>query len=138
MVVRINNAYNSFGVKKKLPYTRFMNYEISKLRESGMLDLILERNAIKPPQCLEEENEDKEISLQKVIFPFSVVMIGIVFASIIVCIENCYHSFNAKQKRKLIFENDNILMNVGKRVIKIPDTVVLMPATSFKKFSENC
>ena len=46
MVIFIPMAYNSFGVRKDLPYIPFMNYDISKLRESGGLDVLLERSSL--------------------------------------------------------------------------------------------
>ena len=41
MVVKMQEALMSIGVKKGLPYTKFLNRELSKLRGSGVLQNIL-------------------------------------------------------------------------------------------------
>ena len=43
MVVKMQEALMSIGVKKGLPYTKFLNRELSKLRGSGVLQNILNR-----------------------------------------------------------------------------------------------
>ncbi len=89
----------SIGVRKQLPYVCFMNYEISKLRHSGMLDLMLKRHSFKQPQCLDEEHDDsydQKVALHKVILPFTVILTGIGIAFIILTIENFYHAADNK------------------------------------------
>ena len=97
MVVQIGMPPKSFAVKKNFPYARFLNYEITKLRESGMIDVILTRNQFKPPQCQDQETEEtnqEKISLQKVILPFTLILIGMIFACIVLSIENCFNSIS--------------------------------------------
>ena len=93
MVVQIGMPPKSYAVKKNFPYARFLNYEITKLRESGMIDVILARNQFRPPQCQDQESEEtnqEKMSLQKVILPFTLILIGMTLACIILSIENIY------------------------------------------------
>ena len=121
-------AYNSFGVRKDLPYIPFMNYEISKLRESGMLDVMFERNSYKNPKCLDENDKksnNHEVSIHKVILPFSIIPIGIFIAFIILSIEQLYITFNMEPKP----HNVNILLNLEKKTMR-QETVLLMPTSA--------
>ena len=128
MVIFIPMAYNSFGVRKDLPYIPFMNYEISKLREYGMLDVLFERNSYKKTQCLDEDNKESknhEVSIHKVILPFSIIPIGILIAFIILSIEQLYTTFNIEPKP----HNVNILLNVENKAMR-QETVLLMPMSA--------
>ena len=121
-------AYNSFGVRKDLPYIPFMNYEISKLRESGMLDVMFERNSYKNPKCLDENDKksnNHEVSMYKVILPFSIIPIGIFIAFIILSIEQLYITFNMEPKP----HNVNIFLNLEKKTMR-QETVLLMPTSA--------
>ena len=62
----------SIGVKKSLPVTKFLNYEMNKLRGSGVLQNIL---AIPKQSCPLNENL-MPITFHKMIFLFSVFVLG--------------------------------------------------------------
>ena len=65
----------SFGVRKGWPYKRFLNFHLNKMRDNGLLQNILERNAFKKHSC---ETQDGPISIQftKMIFPFIIFLLG--------------------------------------------------------------
>ena len=65
----------SFGVRKGWPYKRFLNHHLNKMRDNGLLQNILERNAFKKNSC---ETQDGPISIQftKMIFPFIIFLLG--------------------------------------------------------------
>ena len=96
-------SYNSFGVKKNWPYLRSMNYQITKLRQSGMVDILLERNSLKQPQCLADESKnsnDQKVPLHKVILPFSIIIIGIGIAFTVLSGEHLFNTLNMEPKRE--------------------------------------
>ena len=82
-------AHASFGVKKGFPFSPFLNFEITKMRGSGLLQLINQRNALKKPLCADETTFDGKvkIKIQKVIFPFCIILLGVIFSVIILSIE---------------------------------------------------
>ena len=82
-------AYSSFGVKKGFPFSPFLNFEITKMRGSGLFQLMNQRNALKKPLCTEETTFDGkvQIKIQKVIFPFSIILLGFIFSVIILSVE---------------------------------------------------
>ena len=92
MIIQKGTALSSYGVRKNLPYVRFMNYEISRLRQSGMLDVMLERYSVRQPQCSIEENLHDKISFYKLILPFSIILVGIGIAFVILGIEYLYNN----------------------------------------------
>ena len=104
-----------------------MNYQITKLRQSGMVDILLERNSLKQPQCLADESEnsnDQKVPLHKVILPFSIIIIGIGIAFTVLSGEHLFNTLNMEPKR----EKTNILLSIGKRVVK-RDTVIFIPTS---------
>lgn len=86
MVVPIKFAPSSIVIKKGLPYTKFMNHHINKLRGSGIMQHLLEKHATKKPLCQTEE-KPKSIQFKKVIFPFFIYVIGVISALAIFFIE---------------------------------------------------
>ena len=85
MVVPMKLADSSFIIKKELPFSKFLNHQISMLRGSGIMQHILEKDETKKP-CQTEENS-KSIQFKKVIFPFFIYMIGVISALAIFFIE---------------------------------------------------
>ena len=73
----------SIGVKKALPFTKFLNYELTKLRESGVLQNVL---AVSKQTCPLDENL-MPINFSKTIFLFTVFIVGGVISVIIVIFE---------------------------------------------------
>ena len=86
MVVPIKFAASSIVIKKELPYTKFINHHISKLRGSGIMQHLLKKHATKKPLCQTEE-KPKSIQFKKVIFPFFIYMIGALSAVAIFFVE---------------------------------------------------
>ena len=73
----------SIGVKKALPFTKFLNYELNKLRESGVLQNVL---AIPKQTCSLDENM-MPINFSKTIFLFTVFIVGGIISIIIFIFE---------------------------------------------------
>ena len=74
----------SIGVQKSLPVTKFLNYEMNKLRGSGVLQNIL---AIPKQSCPLNENL-MPITFHKMIFLFSVFVLGGILSIIIFIFES--------------------------------------------------
>ena len=96
----MGTALSTYGLRKNLPYARFINYEITKLRQSGMLDLMSERYSLKQPKCLEEDSQNKKVSFYKLILPFSIILVGIGIAFVILSAE---HFYSKSQNKKNAF-----------------------------------
>ena len=79
----MQDVLGSIGVKKALPFTKFLNYELNKLRESGVLQNVL---AIPKETCPLDENL-MPITFSKTIFLFTVFIVGGVISVIIVIFE---------------------------------------------------
>ena len=101
MVVPINIAASAFVIKKKLPYTKLLDHQISKLRGSGMMQHLLMRHATLKPFCQTEE-KPKSIGFKKVIFPFFVYMIGVISAIAIFFIEKIIAKRNEKAETEQV------------------------------------
>ena len=78
---------SSFVLRKGLPYMDFLNHEIGLLRDSGILAHIMKRNEYKKTSCPLEE-KTISIRFEKVIFPFSVYILGVLMSLLILIIEN--------------------------------------------------
>ena len=78
------------GIQKGLPYTCFMNHEITKLRGSGMLQLFFLRHASKTPTCNYSDGNDNTVvslSIQKIVFLFVIILLGMVLSVKIFAVE---------------------------------------------------
>ena len=84
MVVKMQDVMGSFGVKKGLPFTKFLNYELNKLRASGVLQNVL---AIPKQSCPLDENP-MPITLSKTVFLFTVFVLGGLLSIIIFIVES--------------------------------------------------
>ena len=112
MVVKMQEALMSIGVKKGLPYTKFLNRELSKLRGSGVLQNIL---AIPKLTCPLDE-ELIPITFSKIIFLFTVFVLGGTLSIIIFIFERAF-----SKKRDATMETyDSKQDNMTKR--RIPKT----------------
>ena len=78
MVVKMQDDLLSIGVKKGLPFTKFLNYEVNKLRGSGVLQNIL---AI-PTQTCPLDEKTMPITFHKMIFLFTVLVLGVILSII--------------------------------------------------------
>ena len=79
----MQDVLGSIGVKKALPFTKFLNYELNKLRESGVLQNVL---AIPKQTCSLDENM-MPINFSKTIFLFTVFIVGGIISIIIFIFE---------------------------------------------------
>ena len=83
MVVKMQDVLGSIGVKKALPFTKFLNYELNKLRGSGVLQNVL---AIPKQNCPLDENSTP-IAFSKMISLFTVFVLGGILSIIIFIFE---------------------------------------------------
>ena len=83
MVVKMQDVLGSIGVKKALPFTKFLNYELNKLRGSGVLQNVL---AIPKRNCPLDENS-MPIAFSKTISLFTVFILGGILSIIIFIFE---------------------------------------------------
>ena len=83
MVVKMQDVLGSIGVKKALPFTKFLNYELNKLRGSGVLQNVL---AIPKQNCPLDENS-MPIAFSKTISLFTVFILGGILSIIIFIFE---------------------------------------------------
>ena len=91
----------TIGIQKGSPYIRFMNHEITKLRGSGMLQRFLIRPNSKNPVCNNSDtNEDLvSLSFEKVIFLFAIILLGFVFAVLLLIAERSFSYFKPPKKK---------------------------------------
>ena len=68
----MQDVLGSIGAKKALPFTKFLNYELNKLRGSGVLQNAL---AVPKQNCPLDENP-MPIIFSKMIFLFTVFVLG--------------------------------------------------------------
>ena len=71
MVVKMPDVLVSIGVKKALPFTKFLNYGLNKLRESGAL-----QNALAAPKQNCPQSHPIPITFSKMIFLFTLFALG--------------------------------------------------------------
>ena len=112
MVVKMQEALMSIGVKKGLPYTKFLNRELSKLRGSGVLQNIL---AIPKLTCPLDE-ELIPITFSKIIFLFTIFVFGGALSIVIFVFEQAF----SKKRDATIETNDIKQRNMTKG--RIPKT----------------
>ena len=86
-MVTVKGTPLSIGMKKRSPYTPFLNYQINKLRMAGILQGILTRHEIKL-HCKGLDDEALiSISKEKVVFLFTILIVGGVTSALILLIE---------------------------------------------------
>ena len=82
----------SYGVRRGLPYFQFLHIEAGKMKEFGLLQNYLRRDAPKSPNCIGQKTEEggaDAIRFEKVVLPFTIFAIGSIFAIIIMSFEKC-------------------------------------------------
>jgi hypothetical protein len=72
MVIKMQDVLGSIGVRKALPFTKFLNYELNKLRGLGVIQNVF---AIPEQNCPLNENP-MPITFFKMVFLFSVFILG--------------------------------------------------------------
>ena len=101
-VVTIEGIPVSIGMKKGSPYTQFLNYQINKLRMTGILQNTLTRHEIKSP-CEGHEGHINEgdglisISIEKVVFLFAILIVGGVTSALLLLIEKVMAAIKHEQ-----------------------------------------
>ena len=101
-VVTIEGIPVSIGMKKGSPYTPFLNYQINKLRMAGILQNTLSRHEIKSP-CEGHEGHIHEgdgpisISIEKVVFLFTILIVGGVTSALVLLIEKVIAANKSEQ-----------------------------------------
>ena len=82
----------TYGVRRGLPYSQFLHIEAGKMKEYGLLQNYLRRDAPKSPNCFDQMTEEEgadAIRFEKVVLPFTIFAIGSIFAIIIMAFERC-------------------------------------------------
>ena len=111
----------SFGVRRGLPYKKFMNIKVGKLKGFGMLQNILNRNA-PISNCFDENSNHEEatpIRFEKVVLPFIIFAISTISATIIMALEKCFWKVSIRNHLAKEIEKP-YHYTVGKKKIKIP------------------
>ena len=93
MVVKMQDGLGSIGVKKALPFTKLLNYELNKLRESGVLQNSL---AVPKNNCPQDDNL-MPITFHKMIFLFTVFVLGGTLSIIIFIVERAVSNKNLEK-----------------------------------------
>ena len=102
MVIKMQDEWGKIGVKKALPITKFLNYQLNKLRGSGVLQNIL---TIHKKNCPLNENP-MPITFHKMVFLFTVFVLGGILSIIIFTFE-----------RALSYKKDGTLEEIDGRAI---------------------
>ena len=89
----------TYGVRRGLPYAQFLHIEVGKMKEYGLLQNYLRRDAPKSPNCFGQKTDEgtDAIRFEKVVLPFTIFGIGSIFAVIIVAFEKCCKNKGSKQ-----------------------------------------
>ena len=83
MVIKMQDVLGSIGVRKALPFTKFLNYELNKLRELGVIQNVF---TVPEQNCPLNENP-MPITIFKMVFLFSVFVLGVILSIIILIFE---------------------------------------------------
>ena len=105
MVVKMQDVAASIGVKKGLPLTKFLNYELNKLRGSGVLQNVL---AIPKQNCPLDENP-MPITFSKMVFLFIVFVLGGILSIIILIVESAVSNKKDGTLKKIDEKQCNIV-----------------------------
>ena len=105
MVVKMQDVAASIGVKKGLPLTKFLNYELNKLRGSGVLQNVL---AIPKQNCPLDENL-MPITFSKTVFLFTVFVLGGILSIIMLIVEKAVSNKKEGTLKKIDEKQCNIV-----------------------------
>ena len=97
-MVTVKGTPVSIGMKKGSPYTPFLNYHINQFRDAGILQNTLTRYEIKSP-CEGPEGDGLpiSISIEKVVFLFTILIVGGVTSALILLIEKVIAANKSEQ-----------------------------------------
>ena len=105
-MVTVKGTPVSIGMKKGSPYTPFLNYHINQFRDAGILQNTLTRYEIKSP-CEGPEGDGLpiSISIEKVVFLFTILIVGGVTSALILLIEKVIAANKSEQvEQRLIVD----------------------------------
>ena len=108
MVWKAKMGLLGIPITKGLPYGIFMKQVIFEMKENGQLNKLLTKWAIPKPDCGPIHKEGIPISLEKIISLLIISMIGIIFAIIIIIIENIIYCLYKPRKHVSIKEANNM------------------------------
>ena len=106
MVIKTQDELGSIGAKKALPFTKFLNHRLNKLRSSGVLQNII---AIPKQNCPQNENP-MPITFSKMVFLFTVLVLGLTLSIIIFIIERAVSSKKVGTLEKI---DDSVVVQRG-------------------------
>ena len=83
----IKSEETSFGVRKGLQYTEFLDIEVGKLRENGRIRNLKQDNY--HPHCpgQDDSNGVFPIIIEKVVLAFSILFIGVIVSVFFILLE---------------------------------------------------
>ena len=98
-MVTIEGIPVSIGMKKGSPYTPFLNYQINKLRMTGILQNTLTRHEMIKNPCghIDEGDGPISISIKKVVFLFVILIVGSVTSALVLFIEKGIAAIKSEQ-----------------------------------------
>ena len=114
MAVKMQETLSSIVAKKTLPYTKFLNYELNKLRGSGVLHNVLTH----PRQNCPLDENPMQITFSKIVFLFTEFIFGVILSIIIFVFERAVSNKKSGTLKK--FDGRQ-----SKMVKKIPETSVI-------------
>ena len=117
----MQDSWGSIGAKKALPFTKFLNYELNKLRGSGVLQNVL---AIPKQNCPLDENP-MPIAFSKMVSLFTVFVLGGIFSIIIFTFE-----------RAVSYKKDGTLEEIDGRAIATRELRMTMAPPDFEKIEK--
>ena len=109
----MQDELGSIGIKKALPFTKFLNYKLNKLRGSGVLQNTL---TITKQNCPLNENP-VPITFLKMVFLFTVFILGVILSGIIVIFEKVVWN----EKDSILEKDDGKQCKMCKQ--RIPETI---------------
>ena len=121
MVIKMQDELGSIGIKKALPFTKFLNYKLNKLRGSGVLQNIL---TIPKQNCPLNENP-VPITFLKMVFLFTVFILGGILSIIIFTFE-----------RALSYKKDGTLEKIDSRAIANRGLMTTMAPPDFEEIEK--
>ena len=108
MIVKMPDILASIGVKKELPFTKFLNNELNKLRGSGVLQRVL---AIPKQNCPMDEKL-MPITFPKMVFLFTIFVLGGMLSIIIFICETAI----SNKRNGTLEKNRQCNMNNGRSI----------------------
>ena len=96
MAVKMQETLSSIVAKKTLPYTKFLNYELNKLKGSGVLLNVLTH----PRQNCPRDENPMQITFFKIVFLFTVFIFSVILSIIIFMFERAVTNKNNGTMKK--------------------------------------